>query len=196
MSALIQPLSLSGPEKIAAACALGIAFGFLLVRSKLFLGRTLSDQFSFKDNRFAITFLVSLAIGIPLFHFLGQAAPAGGVPAAEGACEEPILRLVMAACLTGLGVGLCGFMPCTAVSSLAAGRVHAIWAFGGMLLAFPLLRWILPPLERHVFNLGGVFNPDGWVDRGQLLFVLPAVCLLMALFLSVVQFWLHPNGGR
>ena len=68
----MHPLALTGISRIIVALLLGFAFGFVLQRSSLASRKTLVDQFSFRDNTFAITFLVSVAVGVPIFYFTSK----------------------------------------------------------------------------------------------------------------------------
>ena len=102
----MDPLTLTGLPRIIAALLLGFAFGFVLQRSKLASRKVLVDQFSFKDNTFAITFLVSIAVGIPIFYFTSKYNMIHLNPE-----NYHFWGIIIGAMLVGLGAAYCGHIP-------------------------------------------------------------------------------------
>ena len=185
----MHPLYLTGIPRIIVACILGFFFGFVLLRSKLALRTTLVDQFSFKDNTLAITFLISIVVGVPLFYFTSK---------------YNIIRLelnnyqfwsiVIGAIITGLGVAFCGHIPITAIASFGSGKLYSLWILLGMLAAFPLLRLLRPIVNDYVFSKKApadvnflAQNSLFYDGKTTMLYVLPIVCLILALFLRLIQ---------
>ncbi len=178
----MHPLALDGVWKITAAVLLGVAFGVIFIRSKLAFRQTLVDQFSFKDNTFAITFFVSMAVGVPLYYF----GKKYGMIHVNNQSYQ-VMGIVYGAMLTGIGVALCGHIPSTAIASLAAGRLYSIWIFLGMLMAFPLLRYAKPIIKDWVYNREATFNPEDWFPQNVVVYLIPITCIILALFLRLIQ---------
>ena len=185
----MQPLYISGIPRLIIALLLGFILGFILLKSKLALRKTLVDQFSFKDNTFAITVLVSMVVGVPFFYFLGK---------------YNLIRLefnsyqfwavIIGSIITGLGVSFCGHIPVTAIASFGSGRLYSLWIFLGMLAAFPLIRLIKPIINDYVFgrkapvDINVLAESNIFYDgKTAMLYTIPAVCLILALFLRLIQ---------
>ncbi|MCF7790551.1 MAG: YeeE/YedE family protein [Victivallales bacterium] len=185
----MHPLYITGIPRIIIALLIGFILGFVLLRSKLALRKTLVDQFCFKDNTFAITVLVSMVIGVPLFYFFAK---------------YNLIRLdfnnyqfwavVVGAIVTGLGVSFCGHIPMTAIASLGSGKIYSLWIFLGMLAAFPVLKLIKPIVNDYVFGKKAPMdvnvlaqNSVFYDGKTTMLYTIPAVCLILALFLRLIQ---------
>ena len=178
----MHPLALDGVWKVTAALLLGFVFGIILIRSKLAFRKTLMDQFSFRDNTFAITFLVSMAVGVPLYYF----GKTYGLIHFKNETYQ-VWGIVIGAILTGIGVALSGHIPSTAIASAAAGRLYSLWIFFGMLMAFPLLRWAKPIVKDYVYNREATFNPEEWFPKNVIIYLIPITCIILALFLRLIQ---------
>jgi len=179
----MHPLALNGNYRIAAGIALGILFGFLLVKSGLAWRKTLMDTFNLKDASFLKTFLVSIFIGTALFYFARKlelvntnfrpvyfwAALSGGI-------------------LTGTGAALCGLFPSSAVASAASGRTYAIWAIAGMLLAMPVTGMLSKFLSNTIYSWPAPFNfcdrLDGYFSGGMTVLWISAISIILTLFLQ------------
>jgi len=183
----MQPLALTETPKIIAALAVGIVFGFLLVQSQVAFRKTLVDQFTFKDNSFAIVFLLSLAAGVPLFHLLGD----HGLISLQ-ATDYKLWCVVAGALITGLGVAICGHVPETALASFASGRFYSLWVLLGMLAAFPVSRWASPMVQSYLASRSESLPAVEWLTGSAMNYVIPAGCLFVALFLRLIQ---APGAG-
>ena len=185
----MHPLLLTGTPRILVALLLGVAFGFVLQRSKLATRTTLVNQFSFKDNTFAITFLVSITVGVPIFYF---------------ATKYNIINMhvenyhfwgiLIGAIITGLGIAYCGHIPITTIASIGSGKLYSIWILLGMLTAFPLLQFAQPIVHDFVLNRPQPFNVSVlsqsillYSGKTIMLYIVPIVCLILALFLRLIQ---------
>ena len=183
----MHPLGLTDTAKIIATLALGFVFGVILVQSKVAFRKSLMEQFNFKDNTFAIVFLLSLAAGVPLFHF------AAGYGLIElKASGYNFWGVVVGALMTGVGVALCGHVPETALASIACGRLYSLWILLGMLAAFPLSRWVGPTIQAYVADRPAPFDVGAWVAGDSLFYIVPIGCVFVALFLRLLQ---APGAG-
>ena len=185
----MHPLYLEGIPRIIVALLLGFLLGFILVRSKLALRQTLIDQFSFKDNTFAITVLITIVIGVPLTYFF---AKYNLIPLDQH--KYQFWAVVVGAIVTGLGVSFCGHIPITAIASLGTGKIYSLWILLGMLAAFPLLKLIQPIMDDYVFGKKAPMDVNALAQNSifydgktTMLYAIPAICLVIALFLRLIQ---------
>ena len=185
----MHPLSLTGIPRLIVALLLGLAFGFVLQRSKLASRKTLVDQFSFKDNTFAITFLVSVSVGIPIFYFTSKYNIINLEPG-----NYLFWGIIIGAILTGLGIAYCGHIPITAIASIGSGKLYSLWILLGMLVAFPLLKLAHPIVNDYILNRSQPMNINAlgqnslfYSGKTIMLYLIPIVCLVLALFLRLIQ---------
>ena len=189
----MHPLILTGFSRIIAALVLGLAFGFALHHSKLASRKTLVDQFSFKDNTFAITFMVSVAVGIPIFYFTSKYNIIRLDPG-----NYHFWGVIIGAILTGLGVAFCGHIPITAIASFGSGKLYSLWILLGMLAAFPLVKLAQPIVNDYILNKPQPVNINAlaqnslfYSGKTVMLYTIPIICLILALFLRLIQ----PKGN-
>jgi len=185
----MHPLTLTGIPRIIVALLLGFAFGFVLQRSRLASRKTLVDQFSFKDNTFAITFLVSVAVGIPIFYFTSKYNIIRLDPG-----NYQFWGIIVGAILVGIGVAYCGHIPITAIASIGSGKLYSLWILLGMLAAFPLLKLAHPIVNDYVMDKPQPMDVNALAQNSLffsgktvMLYTIPIVCLVLALFLRLIQ---------
>ena len=126
-------MHLDGTWKIVAAALLGVAFGFLIVKSKIAWRKTLMDQLFLKNTRFMRTFFASVAVGTVIFYFFAKWGIVEYHP-------KPMFfwAAVGGGVLVAAGLTLCGQVPSSTIAAIAAGRLYALWVLVGMLLAMPV----------------------------------------------------------
>lgn len=185
----MHPLQISGNVKLFAALFIGILFGFILVKSALSNRKTFMDQFTFKDNSFAIIFFISITIGVPLCYFLTKYGIINLHPS-----NYRFWPIVVGAILTGIGLVLCGHIPVTAIASFGTGKIYSLIVLLGMLAAFPIIGIIDPILSDYVFGKPdpvdlNVLAQNSLFFQGKtaMLYFIPATCLVLALFLRLIQ---------
>ncbi len=143
----MHPLHLDGTYKVVAAGLLGVAFGFLIVKSKIAWRKTLVDQLFLKNTHFMKTFLASVALGAILFHFARQ----WGLVSYHARPLFP-WGAITGGLLVAAGLALCGQVPSSAIAAVGAGRLHALLVLVGMLLAMPVAnafsRWFADTVAR------------------------------------------------
>jgi len=181
----MHPLTLDGNWRIVAGILLGMAFGFLLVKSRVIWRKTLMDQLFLKNTYFIKTFLVSVAVGSLLFFF----------------CEKwGLVRIQVrpmffwgasiGGLLTAIGLTLCGQIPASTVAALGAGRLYVIWVLTGMLLAIPVVHIVAGWLSRTVYNWPSPFESvtiDEFFSSGQAAFWISGISIIACLFLEFVR---------
>ena len=185
----MHPLALTGTSRLIAALILGLAFGFVLQRSNLALRKTLIDQFTFKDNTFAITFFVSVAVGVPLFYFASK----HHFIVLDTANYE-FWGIIIGALFVGLGIAFCGHIPITAITSIGSGRIYSVLILFGMLMAFPVIGYIYPIIGDYILNRPQPMDVNAlgqnslfFSGKTIMLYTIPIVSLILALFLRLIQ---------
>ena len=185
----MHPLQISGNAKLFAALFIGILFGFILVKSALSDRKTFMDQFTFKDNSFAIIFFISVTVGVPACYFLTKYGIINLHPS-----NYRFWPIVVGAILTGIGLVLCGHIPLTAIASFGTGKIYSLIVLLGMLAAFPVIKLIDPILSDYVFGKPdpvdlNVLAQNSLFYQGKttMLYLIPAICLVLALFLRLIQ---------
>ncbi len=149
----MEPLALTGNYRLTASILVGMAFGFLLVKSDLAWRKTTLNMLLLKDSRLIKTLLFSMAVGTTLFFFAYN-------------LEWVHLQIrpgyfwasLIGGIITGLGLAFCCRVPITAIASLAAGRVYALWTIIGMLLAIPFVQIISGWLSSSIYNWSEPLN--------------------------------------
>ena len=181
----MHPLALDGNWRLAAGIFLGIAFGFLLVKSKVAWRKTLIDQLFLKNTYFIKMFLVSISVGSMLFYFC-----------AKWGLVNPQFRPVyfwgaaIGGLITSVGLALCGQIPASAVASIASGRLYAIWVLAGMLLAVPVVHVVSDTLSDTLSKWPVPFKGDTLQDifsSPHTCFWVAGIAIFMALFLEFIR---------
>ena len=191
LPAAIEPLALNGAWRLVAGILLGAAFGFLIVKSEIVWRRTFIDQLFLRDSRFIRTFLVSVTVGCLLFWVCRRY---GMVP--DHFRPVFVWAAAVGGLITALGLALCGQVPATVVAAIASGRVYAIWAFLGMLLALPVVRFVGGWLERTVYRWPEPFNCPKQLDglfSGNAFFWIAGLALVLCLFFQFFE--VSDDGG-
>ena len=191
----MHPLQISGNVKLLAALFIGILFGFILVKSALSNRKTFMDQFTFKDNSFAIIFFISITVGVPLCYFLTKYGIINLHPS-----NYRFWPIVVGAILTGIGLVLCGHIPVTAIASFGTGKLYSLIVLLGMLAAFPVINIIDPILSDYVFGKPDPVDLNAlaqnslfYQGKTAMLYFIPVTCLVLALFLRLIQ---RGSGGK
>ncbi len=143
----MHPLDLSDNYKLAAAIIVGMAFGFVFIKSDLAWPKSLLEAFRLRNGRIIKTVLLTLAAGAVLFYCARRLGLAE-VRVRPSYFWGSLLGGVIA----GIGMVLCAMTPMTALSCLATGRFYAIWPIVGMLLALPAVRLVSEQLSRSIYR--------------------------------------------
>lgn len=156
----------------------GIMFGFFLQRGRVIrydkqLGALRLQDFTIV--KFMLSHIVVAMVGVYLLYDLGLV---------KLAVKPTVLGgVVLGGLIFGVGWGLVGYCPGTAVAALGEGRLDAVWAILGMLAGAGLYAEAFPWLKRTVLTWGDygkitlpqVLGVNHWV-------VITAVVVLTLLF--------------
>ena len=135
--AALEPLTLEVNVKLAVAIIFGIFLGFLLVKCDFADRVKVKENLTFSSMKMAKTLLFALALGILVFALLRN------WHILQAHCPDAYFwGVLLGGICMGLGLGIGGLVPVTAVAALASGRLYAIWVLLGMALAIPAARVI------------------------------------------------------
>jgi hypothetical protein len=127
----------------------GIIFGFLAQKAQVLRYDKQVGALRFIDMtilKFMLSAIVVGAIGIYLFKDLGVIK--------LSMKETSIGALVVGGLLFGIGWGLLGYCPGTAVGALGEGRIDGLWGILGMLSGGALYAAIYPFMKAHIIGIG------------------------------------------
>jgi uncharacterized protein len=151
-------LPLEGEVVRWLAIPMGIAFGYVLHRSRVADYNVIVNQFRLRDATMLKIMLTAIfvgGVGIFALHNVGLAQyhikPANLVGVGLGAT------------IFAIGMVLLGYCPGTSIAAVAGGSFHALIGLLGMLAGGVLYGLSYPWVERHIqplFALGKVRLPD------------------------------------
>lgn len=127
----------------------GIIFGFLLQKAQVLRYDKQIGALRFFDMtivKFMLSAVVVAAIGIYLFKDLGVIK--------LSMKSTSIGALVGGGLLFGIGWGLLGYCPGTAVGALGEGRIDGLWGILGMLCGGALYAAIYPYMKTNIISIG------------------------------------------
>jgi MFS family permease len=181
----MHPLSLDGNWRLVAGIVLGMAFGFLIVKSGIVWRKTLIEQLFLKNMRFIKTFMISISLGAVFFLLCYN----WGLVTVQ---FRPMFfwGSVVGGLLTAAGIALCGQVPASAVASLATGRLYALWGLVGMFLAFPFVKVVSGWLSDTVYRWPAPFSTDPTLQAyfgTESPFWIAGCALFIALFLELIR---------
>lgn len=181
----MAPLALKGTYGIIAAIVFGGLLGFILIRSELAWRKTFIDQFSMKNSQLFKTLFFSIAVGIMLFYLLKMAGLVHLNIRSNYFWGSALGGMICAA-----GAVFCGQVPATAVASIGAGRIYALWIFAGMMLALPFVQLA----SKFIESIYQWPKPTNYADRldqcfsGSNVFItFSVVSLILCFFFAFIQ---------
>lgn len=160
LPASIEPLALTGNIRMAVAIIYGIFLGVLLIKCGFADRMEVKDNLTFKNMKMVKTLLFAAGLGMIVFallnnwHVVQPHAP-----------EPGFWGVLVGGIVMGIGLGMNGLAPITAVSALASGRIYALWSLLGMALAVPAAAWIRSNcsivLEKFNAPINNVLRTEG-----------------------------------
>ncbi|MDR7865898.1 MAG: YeeE/YedE thiosulfate transporter family protein [Sporomusaceae bacterium] len=158
----------------------GVLFGFFLQKGRVLrydkqLGALRLVDFTIV--KFMLSHVVVAMVGVYLLYDLGLV---------KLAVKPTILGgVVIGGLIFGLGWGLVGYCPGTAVAALGEGRLDAAWAILGMLVGAGLYAEAFPWLKTTVLTWGNY----GKITLPQALGVNHWVVIAAVVALTLLLFW-------
>ena len=142
----------------------GLAFGFLLQRARVLRYDKQVAALRLIDMTIVKFMLSAVLVGMIGIHLLDAAG--------AGVFDIKPLKLganILGGIVFGIGWGILGYCPGTAVGALGEGRWDAVWGILGMLAGGAVFAVLFPWLENHLMSIGDF----GKVTLPQLLGISP-----------------------
>jgi len=133
---MLAPLHLSANYQLACAILLGMALGFLLVKSDLAWRENFQAFLQLRSGRLLKTLLLVCVAGCLVFYFAHRYGLVN-----VRVRNSYFWTSLLGGAISGVGAALAGLVPLTVVTALAGGRFYALGALAGMLLAIPVMHW-------------------------------------------------------
>jgi len=170
-----------GTPRLALFWVFGLAFGFIVQRSRFCFVSAISNFFLFKDGRLLKGILGGLAvatIGFTIIMYRQIADPASGIPAT--AYIAPFgWHLVLAGAIFGLGMMLAGGCIMSTLYRIGEGAVASLVALLGIIIGMGVLQHNWPWWwDNYISHLPNVWLPAhiGWI--AAIVLTLAAIALL------------------
>ena len=158
--ASVEPLALTGNIRMAAAIIYGIFLGVLLIKCGFADRVEVKENLTFKKMKMVKILLLAAGLGMIVFailrnfHTVQSHAPTPG-----------FWGVLAGGIVMGIGLGINGLAPISAVAALASGRLYALWCLLGMALAVPAASWIRTTcgsvLDKFNAPLNNVLSVEG-----------------------------------
>lgn len=167
------------------AIPFGMAFGYVLHRSRVAEYNVIVNQFRLRDAtmlKIMLTAILVGGIGVFALHNVGLAQyhikPAN------------LMGVGLGAAIFSIGMVLLGYCPGTGIAAAAGGSLHALVGLLGMLMGGVLYGLSYPWVEKHIqprFALGKVRLPDITGIPDMVWFLLLGALLAFAYALSTAN---------
>ncbi len=155
----MHPLNLPDAYKLVNGVLFGILFGIVLYKSGLAEPAAVRSAMRLRNGRVLKCVLLALGLGTLLFFFCRK------IGMTEIQVRPGYLwGSIFGGAFAGIGLVLCGVSSVTAVAALGAGRIFALWAVAGMILAIPAVSWITEFLSRTVYSFQKMSSPSAPSD--------------------------------
>lgn len=185
LPAALEPLALQGNYRLAAALIFGMLVGLVLAKLRLNDREAVRDMLTLRDFTMLKTFLLALGAGVLVFVLFRKA---GLVQ--QQSVPGTFWGSLVGGVLAGVGLGIAGLTPLTALAALGSGRLYAVWLIAGMLLAMPAAHWVKTHLGDLIARFGAPMASslepsDGlWKLSSPPLWIF-AICLALTLLLHL-----------
>ena len=185
--AAVEPLALQGNYRLAGALLFGMLVGLVLAKLRLNDRAAVRDMLTLRDFTLLKTFLLALGAGVVVFVLFRKA---GLVQ--QQSVPGTFWGSLSGGVLAGIGLGIAGLTPLTALAALGSGRLYALWVLAGMLLAVPVAQWVKAHLGELITRFGAPMasslEPTGglWAWNSPPLWIF-AICLVLALILHIAD---------
>ncbi|MDF1823513.1 MAG: YeeE/YedE thiosulfate transporter family protein [Verrucomicrobiales bacterium] len=123
------PISKDSTAGLILSALFGIIFGFLLNKGRVTQYNVIVNLFRLKDFTVMKIMLTAIVVGgVGVFAMKGM-----GLIEAYQVKSANLLGVALGSAIFGVGMALLGYCPGTGVAAMAAGRIHAVVGFLGML---------------------------------------------------------------
>ena len=130
--AALEPLTLEVNVKLAVAIIYGIILGFILVKCNFADREEVQKNLTFASTDMTKIILTMLGVGLIIFAILREQH------ILQAHCPQTAFwGVLFGGICVGIGLGIGGLVPLTAVAALASGKLYAFWTLLGMAAAIP-----------------------------------------------------------
>lgn len=158
----------------------GILFGFLLQKGRVLRYDKQLGALRLMDMtivKFMLSSVIVGMVGVYLLHDLGLA---------KLSIKPTILGAnIIGALIFGLGWGLLGYCPGTAMGAVGEGRWDALWGIMGMITGAGLFAEAYPMLKNTVYTWGDL----GKITLPQILGISHWVIIPVFVLFAILLFW-------
>lgn len=185
----IEPLALEGSSKLAASIIFGLVLGVFLVKSNLSDRKQVLENLTFARTELTRMLLLALALGMIVFVLLRDIhCVQAHLP------ESTIWGVMLGGIISGIGLGIGGLVPVTALASLASGRIYALWVLLGMVLAIPAAKLLQKYIPEVIGNFSDPVNIS--LEPADSLFALNSPVLILSIVSLILCFVLQMFGPK
>ena len=189
MTAALEPLALQGNVKLAAAIIFGIFLGILLVKCEFFDRKKVKENLTLNSMKMIKTLLLALSLGMMAFALLRSThIVQSNVPVMS------FWGVLIGGILVGVGLGIGGLVPVTAVAALASGRLYAFWVLLGMFLAIPAAKYAAKVLPDLISDFSAPVNAS--LEPGNGIFALNSPVMWLSIITLVLCLFIAALGVK
>lgn len=182
--------ALSYNWQIVAGAVSGILIGALLVKCSFCDRSRIRNLLKLADRDLVATLAGMLFFGLILRW---AACRYNILPENCGVSAGRALNSIIGGILCGVGLYLGGFAPLSALAGVGNGKLTAVWAIVGMLIALPVLQWCDEKVSfNHNWNKALPVGKVSWdfFDSGN-----PALYAVVALAIVLLTLALRRNSN-
>lgn len=142
-------LPLEGEVVRWLAVPMGMAFGYVLHRSRVADYNVIVNQFRLRDwtmMKIMLTAIFVGGIGVFVLHALGLAE--------YHIKTANMLGVALGAAIFAIGMVLLGYCPGTSIAAMAGGSLHALVGFLGMIAGGVIYGLCYPWVQKHIQPVG------------------------------------------
>lgn len=189
MTAALEPLALQGNVKLAAAIIFGIFLGILLVKCDFCDRKKVKENLTLNSMKMIKTLLLALSLGMMAFALLRSThIVQSNVPVMS------FWGVLIGGILVGVGLGIGGLVPVTAVAALASGRLYAFWVLLGMFLAIPAAKYTAKVLPDLISDFSAPVNAS--LEPGNGIFALNSPVMWLSIITLVLCLFIAALGVK
>ena len=185
----LEPLTLEVNVKLAVAIIYGIVLGFILVKCNFASREEVQKNLTFASTDMVKIILTVLGVGLIAFAMLRE------LHVLQAHCPETVFwGVLFGGVCVGVGLGVGGLVPLTAVAALASGKLYAVWTLLGMAAAIPAAKFLKEKFSGVVDKLDAPVSAS--LEPGNGLWSVDSPVLWLAGITLLMVLVMHFCGAR
>lgn len=185
----LEPLTLEVNVKLAVAIIYGIVLGFILVKCNFASREEVQKNLTFASTDMVKIILTVLGVGLIAFAMLRE------LHVLQAHCPETAFwGVLFGGVCVGVGLGVGGLVPLTAVAALASGKLYAVWTLLGMAAAIPAAKFLKEKFSGVVDKLDAPVSAS--LEPGNGLWSVDSPVLWLAGITLLMVLVMHFCGAR